>query len=110
MIGDRAVLAGQAGVAGHLEIGAGTVICAQAGIIGNVPENATIFGTPGIAKARFLRAFAHFKRLPDTETRIRALEQQVEELSRSPRPEIVWHPRPSIQPEEATPEQVGGPQ
>ena len=41
-----------------------------------------------IGRARFLRAFAHLKRLPDTEMRIRALEKQVQELSRGRRPEI----------------------
>jgi UDP-3-O-[3-hydroxymyristoyl] glucosamine N-acyltransferase len=89
VIGDRAVLAGQAGIADHIEIGAGAMVGAQAGVMGKVAETTTVLGTPAIGRVRFLRAFAHFKRLPDTETRIRALERQLDKLRRKLRTESV---------------------
>ena len=81
VIGDYAGLGGQSGVAGHLEIGEGAQIGGQAGVIGNVGAGAKIWGTPGINKSDFLRAYARFQKKSDAEARIRALEAKVEALS-----------------------------
>ena len=43
---DQVVLAGQAGVAGHLRIGTGARIGAQAGVMADVPPRSEMVGAP----------------------------------------------------------------
>jgi UDP-3-O-[3-hydroxymyristoyl] glucosamine N-acyltransferase len=54
---------GQAAMAGHLLIGKGAQIGAQAGVISDVDAGATMLGSPAQIKQVFLRQVAYLKRL-----------------------------------------------
>jgi UDP-3-O-[3-hydroxymyristoyl] glucosamine N-acyltransferase len=62
-IGPQAMLAGQAGVAGHLTIGRGARIGAQAGIMADVPDGASMMGTPASPAKAFYRELVTLQRL-----------------------------------------------
>lgn len=79
-IGDRVVVGGQAGLAGHVEIGDGAQISAQAGVIGDVEAGGTVTGYPARDLRTYLRATAHFLRLPELARRLGRLEARIEEL------------------------------
>lgn len=61
-IGNHCVLAGQVGIAGHLKIGDKVTILAQSGVMTDVSDNKTIFGTPALNHRHYLKSFAAFKK------------------------------------------------
>jgi UDP-3-O-[3-hydroxymyristoyl] glucosamine N-acyltransferase len=54
---------GQAAMAGHLHIGRGVQIGAQAGVISNIPSGSTVLGSPARPKREFFRQVATLKHL-----------------------------------------------
>ncbi|HZD05993.1 MAG TPA: UDP-3-O-(3-hydroxymyristoyl)glucosamine N-acyltransferase [Longimicrobiales bacterium] len=78
-IGSGVVFGGQAGLAGHLEVGDGSRISAQAGVIGDVAKGDTVTGYPARDLKIYLRASAHFLRLPELAKRVADLERRAEE-------------------------------
>lgn len=72
-VGDQSVLAGQVGTAGHLKIGRGVKAGGQTGIASDVPDGASLFGTPHMPYRDAHRAHAELKRLPETARLVRAL-------------------------------------
>lgn len=77
-IGSGVVLGGQAGLVGHAEIGDGARISAQAGVIGDVEEGESVTGYPARDMRTYLRAAAHFLRLPDLARRVARLEERLD--------------------------------
>jgi UDP-3-O-[3-hydroxymyristoyl] glucosamine N-acyltransferase len=69
------VLAGQAGLGGHITIGDRARIAGQAGVFGDVPAGETWSGYPARPHRQSLRATAAMLRLADI---IKKLEQIVE--------------------------------
>ncbi|NIQ59383.1 MAG: UDP-3-O-(3-hydroxymyristoyl)glucosamine N-acyltransferase, partial [Gammaproteobacteria bacterium] len=69
------VLGGQAGIRGHIEIGDGARIAAQAGVFGDVPAGATYSGYPARPHREALKAQAATFRLPKLIKRMRRLER-----------------------------------
>jgi UDP-3-O-[3-hydroxymyristoyl] glucosamine N-acyltransferase len=59
---DHVVLAGQSGVAGHLRIGSGARIGAQAGVMTNVPARADMLGSPAQPVKAFFKEVATIRR------------------------------------------------
>jgi UDP-3-O-[3-hydroxymyristoyl] glucosamine N-acyltransferase len=76
-MGHHCVLAGQVGVAGHLKIGNLVKIGAKAGVLGDVPDGATIVGTPAIDASKAKRAYSLIEYLPDMKRKIKTLERQL---------------------------------
>jgi UDP-3-O-[3-hydroxymyristoyl] glucosamine N-acyltransferase len=62
-LGDRVMIGGQGGLTGHLVIGSGARIGAQAGIMKDVPEGATVVGSPAVPAHEFFRQVATLQRL-----------------------------------------------
>jgi UDP-3-O-[3-hydroxymyristoyl] glucosamine N-acyltransferase len=60
---DFVVVAGQAGIAGHVRVGAGARIGAQAGAMNDVPAKTDVIGSPAMPAREFWRLLAHFRRL-----------------------------------------------
>jgi UDP-3-O-[3-hydroxymyristoyl] glucosamine N-acyltransferase len=58
---------GQAAMAGHLRIGQGAEIGAQAGVISNVPAGACVLGSPARPKKDFFRQIAKLKNISKKE-------------------------------------------
>jgi UDP-3-O-[3-hydroxymyristoyl] glucosamine N-acyltransferase len=75
-------LAGQVGVSGHVTIGAGAVLTAQAGIISDVEPKAVVAGFPQMPMEEWRRASAAVRRLPDLLHEVRDLRRRIEQLER----------------------------
>lgn len=80
---DYVVLAGQVGLAGHLRIGKGAKVTAQAGLQADVAPGATIKGTPGTAYMLEQRINVLRLRLPELFQRVGDLEKQFKKSSSS---------------------------
>ena len=77
-VGDQAVLAGQVGVGGHLKVGRGVKAGGQTGITSDVPDGASVFGTPWMPHRDAFRVSAELKRLPETARLVRDLAKGAE--------------------------------
>jgi UDP-3-O-[3-hydroxymyristoyl] glucosamine N-acyltransferase len=81
---DYVALAGQAGLAGHLRIGAGAQIGAQCGVMSDIPAGSRMLGSPALPVKEALRVMAVQKKLPDLLKEVaqvkKFLEQQAPEL------------------------------
>ncbi|MDR2513533.1 MAG: UDP-3-O-(3-hydroxymyristoyl)glucosamine N-acyltransferase [Puniceicoccales bacterium] len=74
---DYVMLAGQAGLAGHLRIGHGARIGAQCGVLSDVPAGATMLDSPAIPIQQAKKLMILKQRLPDLFKRVKALEKYV---------------------------------
>ena len=104
---DRVTLWGQVGVAGHLRIGAGSVVTAQSGVAKSLPAAGTFRGSPARPVAEFARSEARVRDLEALRERVKALEAiaaRVLELERKlglgpdPAPEHESEPATANQP------------
>jgi UDP-3-O-[3-hydroxymyristoyl] glucosamine N-acyltransferase len=73
---------GQSGCADHAKIGERVMVVAQSGIPHDVEAGSIIGGTPAVDVRFWRRYSAALPRLPELLRRMRALEQQVQELAR----------------------------
>src|SRR5438874_4706683 len=62
-LGDYVVVAGQSGFAGHLRIGNGVQVAAKSAVLGDVPDDAKVMGSPAMPFRDFARREALLKRL-----------------------------------------------
>lgn len=83
-LGDRATLAGGAGVADHVHVGEGAVIGAMSLVTGDVPPGGFYSGSPARPHAEELRVKASIRKVPELrkalkelEDRLRALEEKI---------------------------------
>jgi UDP-3-O-[3-hydroxymyristoyl] glucosamine N-acyltransferase len=86
-LGAGVTLAGQAGVAGHLEIGGGAVVAAKSAVFEDLPERSFVAGIPAVDHRRWKRALALQKRLPELRRSLRDLEERLQALEQRPRRE-----------------------
>ncbi|MDR3533116.1 MAG: UDP-3-O-(3-hydroxymyristoyl)glucosamine N-acyltransferase [Rhodopila sp.] len=59
---DHVVLAGQAGLAGHLRIGAGTRVGGQSGVMADLPPRSEVIGSPAQPVKTFFKEIATIRR------------------------------------------------
>jgi len=78
-VGSNAILAGQAGVAGHCSLGDGVILTAQAGVSHDVPAGKMVSGSPAFDNRAWLRAVAVFQRLPELLKRLDRVEKKLAE-------------------------------
>jgi len=71
---------GQAGFAGHLDVGDNAVIMAQSGTSHDIAPKAVVSGSPAFDNGPWLRSVALFPKLPALSRRIRSLEKEIEKL------------------------------
>ena len=71
---------GQSGACGHINIGNGVRVSAQAGIVGNVADGQEIGGSPAMPLSHTRRVWMTSSRLPKMRDEIRTLHAQVDEL------------------------------
>ena len=71
---------GQAGFAGHLEVGDKAIITAQSGTSHDIPPGAVMSGSPAFENSAWLRSAAAFAKLPNLMRKVRDLEARIEEL------------------------------
>lgn len=76
-IGNNCRIGGQAGFVGHIHVADGVMVQAQSGVAGSIKKPGTaVYGSPAIAYADYLRAYAVFKKLPDLYRKINQLEKR----------------------------------
>jgi UDP-3-O-[3-hydroxymyristoyl] glucosamine N-acyltransferase len=77
------VLAGQVGVAGHVEIGDGARASAQTGIPNSVEAGSFVSGYPAIDNRDWLKSSAVFRRLPELKKQVQELAERLAALERA---------------------------
>lgn len=83
-LGNYVTLAGQVGIAGHLKIGNGVTVAAKSGIMDDVPDKATLMGTPGMPANQARRVMLAQMQLPEVLMRLREIEKRLEKLDPKP--------------------------
>ncbi len=84
-VGDHNQIGGQVGIAGHLTVGSHVQIAAQSGIGGHVKDGSVIQGSPAFPKPLHDRSQVVFRKLPELQKRIDALEKELAELKKEKR-------------------------
>jgi UDP-3-O-[3-hydroxymyristoyl] glucosamine N-acyltransferase len=82
-LGNYVIAAGQAGISGHLTIGDQARIGPQAGVMMDIEPKTDNHGTPAMPAQQARRVYSWFTKLPEIVERVKALEEQVQELSDS---------------------------
>lgn len=80
VIGNRCIMAGQSAAAGHLHIGDGAVLTAQSAVSHDVPAGAMYSGSPAFENKLWLRSTGVYRRLPELQSAVRALERELDRL------------------------------
>ncbi len=77
-IGENCMIGGQVGFVGHIEVANGAKIQAQSGVARSVKkENTSLYGSPAIDYANYLRSYAVFKNLPALSKEVNLLKKQM---------------------------------
>lgn len=63
VVEDFVAFGGQAGITGHLHIGKGAKIAAQAGVMRDVPAGEVVMGSPALPRMEFMRQIASLNRM-----------------------------------------------
>ena len=79
-LGQYVTLAGQVGVVGHVTVGDFVTVAAKSGISKDTPARQTLLGMIGYPIAEERKLMAHYRRLPSTVARLKALEAEMAEL------------------------------
>jgi UDP-3-O-[3-hydroxymyristoyl] glucosamine N-acyltransferase len=85
-MGDYAVLGGQVGTVGHIEIGQAAQIGAKSGVSKNVPPGEVWFGYPATPMKQTKEQLARVALLPRLFERVKRLEQNARESEKSSSP------------------------
>jgi len=81
-IGTGVILAGQVGVVGHIRVGNLARVGAQSGVAHNVPDGATLSGSPAMDHRAWLKASMAYGHLSELVREVRALRKKVEALEK----------------------------
>ena len=77
-IGENCMIGGQVGFVGHIEVANGTKVQAQSGVARSVKkENISLYGSPAINYANYLRSYAVFKNLPALSKEVNLLKKEM---------------------------------
>lgn len=84
-VGNQVLIGGQAGLAGHIQIGDRVMIAARAGVNRSLTPDQAVSGAPVMPHEAWVKAQAVIPRLPELRQQVRALEERVRRLERTPR-------------------------
>jgi UDP-3-O-[3-hydroxymyristoyl] glucosamine N-acyltransferase len=79
---DRVTLAGQVGVNDHVTVGKGAIATGQAGVTGSVAAGAVVSGMPAAPHREFLKRAAIVARLPELARRLEEVERRLAEFEK----------------------------
>lgn len=82
VVGRGAMIGGQAGIADHVTLGDGAQIGAQSGVFRDAPAGSRWFGFPAQPAVESMRRAAEIARLPKVNSKLRELERRVAELEK----------------------------
>ncbi len=77
VVQDRVTMGGQSGAAGHLTMGAGSVVLARGLVAGDLPPRAMVSGFPARPHGENMRILAEERRLPEVRKDVGAMKQQL---------------------------------
>jgi UDP-3-O-[3-hydroxymyristoyl] glucosamine N-acyltransferase len=80
VLGDYVTVAGQAGLAGHVRIGARVVIGAQSGVTKDVPAGKVVLGSPAVDSIRAKKALTLIDSLPEFRRTLSAHGRRLAEI------------------------------
>lgn len=83
-LSDYVVIASQSGIASHLKLGPGATVGAKSGVMRDIPAGGTVWGIPAMPDKQTKRQIIATQQLPEMARRVRALEEQVAELTAKP--------------------------
>ncbi|HOQ23731.1 MAG TPA: UDP-3-O-(3-hydroxymyristoyl)glucosamine N-acyltransferase [Bacillota bacterium] len=78
--GDRVTLAGQSGVTGHIKIGSDSLVMARGMVIGNLPPNSIVSGSPARPHSEDMRVLAAAGKLPEMLKTVREMQKRLADL------------------------------
>lgn len=79
-IGENCMIGGQVGFVGHIQVANGAKIQAQSGVARSIKkENTSLYGSPAIDYANYLRSYAVFKNLPELSKKVNRLEKDLKD-------------------------------
>jgi UDP-3-O-[3-hydroxymyristoyl] glucosamine N-acyltransferase len=70
-------MAGKASTAGHLRVGAGSLVGGNTGVINDLEPGSQVIGYISVERRAFLRAWSLFTRLPEIWRRLRRAERKL---------------------------------
>ncbi|HTA84077.1 MAG TPA: UDP-3-O-(3-hydroxymyristoyl)glucosamine N-acyltransferase [Bacteroidia bacterium] len=73
-IGRDCMIGGQVGIIGHITIGNGVKIAAQSGVGNDIPDGATIQGSPAFDHMDYKKSYVVFRKLPEMRNSLKDLE------------------------------------
>ncbi len=80
-IGKNCMMGGQAGIIGHLHIADNVKIAAQSGVTSSIKtEGDVVQGAPSFNFGKYQKSYVFFRKLPELNARIDALEKELREL------------------------------
>lgn len=80
-VGANCMIGGQVGVAGHMTVGDNVEVAAQSGLAKSVADGSRLFGSPAEDIRVFLRRQVDIKGIPALEKKVRALQEQLKQLT-----------------------------
>ncbi len=84
IIGKNVIIGGQSGFSGHIKIADGSQFQAQSGVLKTIKEeNGQYQGSPAIGFMNHMKSSLVFKKLPEIQRKINALERELEELKKA---------------------------
>ncbi|MCX6854457.1 MAG: UDP-3-O-(3-hydroxymyristoyl)glucosamine N-acyltransferase [Verrucomicrobia bacterium] len=82
-LSDYVVIASQSGIAGHLKLGPQAKIGAKSGVMRDIAAGETVLGYPAAPDKQAKRQWIAMAQLPDALKRIKELEKQISEFSKT---------------------------
>lgn len=83
-VGNQVMIGGQAGLAGHIQIGDRVMVAARAGVNRSLASDQVVSGAPVMPHEAWVKAQAVIPRLPELRQQVRALQERVRRLERTP--------------------------
>ena len=73
-VGEWAQIGGQVGISGHIKVGNKVKIQAKSGVASSIEDETILAGNPAFSYSKFNRSYVLFRKLPEMEERIKAME------------------------------------
>jgi UDP-3-O-[3-hydroxymyristoyl] glucosamine N-acyltransferase len=71
------IIGAQGGISGHVEVGAGSVVLGQSGVMQDVPAGQKVCGAPAVPAQDFFRNVVRVAKLDALMSRVRKLERLI---------------------------------
>jgi UDP-3-O-[3-hydroxymyristoyl] glucosamine N-acyltransferase len=83
VLGDRVILAGQAGLKDHVRIGNDAIVQGQAGVMTDIEELDVVVGSPAMPYRDFFTMVAVQQKLPAMRKEVKNMQKRIEQLEKA---------------------------